>query len=59
MFDTCSSATSKTRITIRLDTDVLDYIKESSEKYQTEINRILRAYKNYKERQDGEVHQRR
>jgi uncharacterized protein (DUF4415 family) len=32
----------KKQLTIRLDTDVLDWLKESGRGYQTRINRILR-----------------
>jgi uncharacterized protein (DUF4415 family) len=33
----------KQQLTIRLDTDVLDWLKENGRGYQTRINRILRA----------------
>ena len=32
----------KEAISLRLDADVLDWLKRRSERYQTEINRILR-----------------
>ena len=34
---------SKTRITMRLDSDVLDWLKATGEGYQTRANMILRA----------------
>ena len=34
----------KSTITIRLDTDVLDWLREQGPGYQTRINAILRAY---------------
>ena len=34
----------KTQVTIRLDTDVLDWLKTQGRGYQTRINAILRAY---------------
>ncbi len=36
----------KERITIRLDTDVLDWLKEDGRGYQTRINTILRSCMN-------------
>jgi uncharacterized protein (DUF4415 family) len=33
----------KQQVTIRLDTDVLDWLKATGKGYQTRINRILRA----------------
>jgi len=34
----------KTRITIRLDNDIVDFFKEKGPGYQTRINKALRAY---------------
>ena len=34
----------KTRVTIRLDTDMLNWFKKLGPQYQTRINRILRLY---------------
>ena len=36
----------KRQITIRIDADVLDWFKTQSNKYQTHINAVLKAYKN-------------
>jgi uncharacterized protein (DUF4415 family) len=38
----------KCQITIRIDADVLDWFKAQSNKYQTHINAVLKAYKNAK-----------
>jgi uncharacterized protein (DUF4415 family) len=35
----------KTQITLRLDTDVLDWFKSQGRGYQTNINALLKAYK--------------
>lgn len=40
----------KEAISLRLDADVLDWLKRRNERYQTEINRILR------EKMEAEVH---
>jgi uncharacterized protein (DUF4415 family) len=34
----------KQTITIRLDTDVLDWLKQQGRGYQTRINKLLRSY---------------
>jgi uncharacterized protein (DUF4415 family) len=34
----------KTAVSIRLDSDVLDYFKQAGRGYQTRINQILRSY---------------
>lgn len=34
----------KTRITIRLDEDIVDYFKQEGDGYQTRINDVLKAY---------------
>ena len=39
-----SEPATKTAISIRIDKDVLDYFRSSSERYQTKINAVLRAY---------------
>ena len=36
---------SKTQITLRLDTDVLNWFKAQGQGYQTNINALLKAYK--------------
>lgn len=38
----------KVAISIRLDEDVLQWFRESSDKYQREINRVLRTYVEHK-----------
>jgi uncharacterized protein (DUF4415 family) len=35
----------KAQVTLRIDTDVLDWFKSQGRGYQTQINRLLRAYK--------------
>lgn len=47
-------SSNKTRITIRIDTDILNWFREQVNKqgggnYQTLINEALREHKNYKE----------
>ncbi len=39
----------KVAISIRLDEDVLQWFRESSDKYQSEINRVLRTYVEHKQ----------
>ena len=34
----------KQQITLRIDSDVLDFFKHTGERYQTRINAVLRAY---------------
>ncbi|MEC4986191.1 MAG: BrnA antitoxin family protein [Oscillatoria sp. PMC 1068.18] len=34
----------KTQITLRIDSDVLEWFKSQDRGYQTQINRLLRAY---------------
>lgn len=34
----------KQQITLRIDTDVLDFFKSEGEGYQTKINQLLRSY---------------
>lgn len=36
----------KKGIYIKLDTDIIDFFKKNSKKYQTRINEVLKAYKN-------------
>jgi len=40
------SITTKTQITLRIDTDVLNWFKAQGQGYQTNINALLKAYKN-------------
>lgn len=40
----------KRQVTLRLDSDVLDWFKEQGKGYQTMINAVLRAYKDVQER---------
>ena len=35
----------KTQITLRIDTDVLNWFKAQGQRYQTNINALLKAYK--------------
>ncbi|MBF0334994.1 MAG: BrnA antitoxin family protein [Alphaproteobacteria bacterium] len=44
---------SKEMISIRLDSDVLDYFRSSGNRYQTRINAILRAYMDAQRRKTG------
>ena len=37
--------TTKTQITLRIDTDVLNWFKAQGQGYQTNINALLKAYK--------------
>ena len=39
-----ASKSTKQSVTIRLDTDVVAWFKKQADKYQTEINKVLRAY---------------
>ena len=41
----------KQQITLRIDSDVLEFFKNSSQRYQTRINSVLRAYVNALRRQ--------
>jgi uncharacterized protein (DUF4415 family) len=34
----------KTQITLRIDSDVVDFFKHAGKRYQTRINAVLRAY---------------
>lgn len=38
------AAKAKAQITLRIDSDVLDWFKSQGRGYQTQINRLLRAY---------------
>ena len=40
-----TTAVNKTQITLRLDTDVLNWFKARGRGYQTNINALLKAYK--------------
>ena len=42
----------KSMISIRLDTDVLDWYRRHARRYQTLMNAVLRSYKEAKERED-------
>ena len=42
----------KQPVTIRLDTDVLDWFRSQGPGYQTRINRLLRRYMEVSERRD-------
>jgi uncharacterized protein (DUF4415 family) len=44
----------KTQITLRIDSDVLDWFKRSGKGYQTRINMLLRAYMEQSERSGSE-----
>jgi uncharacterized protein (DUF4415 family) len=37
-------ASSKTEVTIRLDSDVIDFFRRAGKGYQTRMNAVLRAY---------------
>jgi uncharacterized protein (DUF4415 family) len=43
-------ALKKSQITLRIDSDVLDWFKKSGKGYQTRINMLLRAYMEQSER---------
>jgi uncharacterized protein (DUF4415 family) len=34
----------KTQITLRIDSDVVEFFKHTGKRYQTKINAVLRAY---------------
>mgnify|MGYP002137120532 CR=1 FL=1 len=38
------SAENKRQVTLRLDTDVLDFFRHTGTRYQTRINQVLRTY---------------
>lgn len=38
------TAKAKTQVTLRIDSDVLDWFKSQGRGYQTHINQLLRAY---------------
>ncbi|WP_404786356.1 BrnA antitoxin family protein [Altericista sp. CCNU0014] len=38
------SAKNKDQVTLRIDSDVLEWFKQQGRGYQTQINRLLRAY---------------
>jgi uncharacterized protein (DUF4415 family) len=44
MADLIVPTSDKTRVTIRLDTDIVDYFKAQGRGYQTRINDVLKAY---------------
>jgi uncharacterized protein (DUF4415 family) len=41
------STAGKERVTVRIDKDILDFLKENGRGYQSRINAILRAYLQY------------
>lgn len=43
---------SKQVVTMRLDTDVLEWFKAQGQGYQTRINQLLRAYMQTRQRRD-------
>jgi uncharacterized protein (DUF4415 family) len=43
----------KKTITIRLDSDVIDWLKLQGKGYQTRINAVLRAYMKHVEKRDN------
>ncbi len=43
----------KALVTLRLDSDLLEWLKKQGPKYQTRINALLRAYMGAKKRQAG------
>lgn len=43
----------KAIVTLRLDRDVLEWLKKQGPRYQTRINALLRAYMEAKERRAG------
>jgi uncharacterized protein (DUF4415 family) len=43
-YDAATRSTGKTRVTMRLDTDVLGFFRAQGPRYQTRINAVLRAY---------------
>lgn len=38
------TAKDKTQVTLRIDSDVLEWFKSQGQGYQTQINQLLRAY---------------
>ena len=45
-------ARAKRQVTLRLDSDVLEWFKEKGKGYQTMINAVLRAYKESQSQRD-------
>jgi len=43
----------KTAVSIRLDSDVIEFFKDAGKGYQTRINQILRAYMEYQQKKAG------
>lgn len=43
----------KTRITIRIDDDVLDWYRKHAKRYQTLMNAVLKAYKEARDAESG------
>jgi uncharacterized protein (DUF4415 family) len=46
----------KKSIHIRLDSEVINFFKSHSKRYQTKINEVLKAYKLAVERQELKIH---
>jgi uncharacterized protein (DUF4415 family) len=43
----------KTAVSIRLDSDVLEFFKDAGKGYQTRINQILRSYMEHQQKRAG------
>ncbi len=43
----------KTAVSIRLDSDVIEFFKDAGKGYQTRINQILRAYMEHQQKKAG------
>lgn len=43
----------KTAVSIRLDSDVIEFFKEDGRGYQTRINQILRSYMEHQQKKTG------
>ena len=43
----------KTAVSIRLDSDVLEFFKDAGKGYQTRINQILRSYMEHQQKKTG------
>tara|TARA_R110001606_G_scaffold359492_2_gene511358 strand:+ start:448 stop:675 length:228 start_codon:yes stop_codon:yes gene_type:complete len=41
---------SKTHVSIRLDSDIVDFFKSKGKGYQTRINQVLRSYVDHEEK---------
>ena len=47
------STPKKTQVTLRIDTEVLEWFKSKGKGYQTNINNLLKAYVEASEKQEG------